>query len=120
MGQRLDMQERMSVMSKLDKVQKYVEKGKEAGLLKLIHDKDKSVRLAAIEGMGKIGRDDSFNNLVTMLSDDDADIRAASADALGVLKNSHADAHLRYRLGIEKDAKVVEAIKKAVASLPRD
>lgn len=105
-------------MSKLDKVQKCVEKGKEAPLIKLAKDKDKAVRLAAIEAMGKIGKDDSFNMMVPdMLTEEDPDIRAAAATALGVMKNPHASAHLRYYLEREKDSKVVEAIRGAIAAL---
>ena len=39
-------------MSKLEKVEKAIEKGKEAALIKLAQDKDEEVRLAAIAGMG--------------------------------------------------------------------
>ena len=90
-------------MSKLDKVTKLVEKGKEAPLIKLAGDKDKEVRLAAIEAMGRIGKDDSFNAMVPdMLTDEDPDIRAAAATALGVM---------------EKDEKVVAAMKAAITNL---
>ena len=59
-------------MSKLEKVEKAIEKGKEAALIKLAQDKDEEVRLAAIAGMGKIGKDDSFNFIVPdMLTNDD-------------------------------------------------
>ncbi len=105
-------------MSKLDKIQKDIEKGKESALIKLASDKDKEVRLAAIAGMGKIGKDDSFNAMVpSMLIDEDPDIRAAAATALGVMKNAHASAHLRYYLEREKDEKVVAAIRSAIAAL---
>lgn len=105
-------------MSKLDKIQKDIEKGKEAPLIKLASDKDKEVRLAAIAGMGKIGKDDSFNIMVPdMLTDPDPDIRAATAAALGEMKNAHASAHLRYYLEREQDAKVVAAIRAAIAAL---
>ena len=58
-------------MSKLEKVEKAIEKGKEAALIKLAHDKDEEVKLAAIAGMGKIGKDDSFNAIVPdMLTDE--------------------------------------------------
>ena len=103
-------------MSKLEKVEKAVEKGKEAALIKLAHDKDEEVKLAAIAGMGKVGRDDSFNAIVPdMLTDDDPKVRAALA--LGEMNNEHASAHLRYYLEREKDATVIEAIKKAISSL---
>lgn len=105
-------------MSKLEKIQKDIEKGKESALIKLSKDKDKEVRLAAIAGMGKIGKDDSFNAMVPdMLTDEDPDIRAATALALGVMKNAHASAHLRYYLEREKDEKVTAAIRTAIASL---
>lgn len=105
-------------MSKLDKIQKCIEKGKESPLVKLSADKDKEVRLAAIAGMGKVGKDDSFNAMVpSMLIDEDPDIRCAAAAALGEMKNPHASAHLRYYLERESDEKVKSAIKSAIASL---
>ncbi len=107
-------------MSKLDKVQKYVDKSKEAGLIKLANDKDKEVRLAAIAGMGKIGKDDSFNVLISMMADPDPDIRAADAAALGAMKNEHADAHLRHRLELESDARVTQAIKDALLNIRKN
>ena len=58
------IQEVNHTMSKLDKVTKAIEKGKEAALIKLAGDKDEEVKLAAIAGMGKIGKDDSFNIIV--------------------------------------------------------
>ena len=108
-------------MSKLEKVEKAIEKGKEAALIKLAYDKDEEVRLAAIAGMGKIGKDDSFNAIVPdMLTSDDAKIRAAAAEALGVMNNEHDSAHLRYYLEREKDPTVVAAMKKAISSLSND
>ena len=105
-------------MSKLDKVTKAIEKGKEAALIKLAGDKDEEVKLAAIAGMGKIGKDDSFNFIVPdMLTSDDPKIRAAAASALGEMENEHASAHLRYYLEREKDATVITAMKNAIAAL---
>ena len=105
-------------MSKLEKVEKAIEKGKEAALIKLAHDKDEEVKLAAIAGMGKIGKDDSFNAIVPdMLTDEDPKVRAAAAEALGVMKNEHANAHLRYYLEREKDPAVIAAMQGAIASL---
>lgn len=105
-------------MSKLEKVEKAIEKGKEATLIKLAHDKDEEVKLAAIAGMGKVGKDDSFNAMVPdMLTDSDPKVRAAAAEALGVMQNEHASAHLRYYLEREQDATVIASIKKAISSL---
>lgn len=105
-------------MSKLDKVEKAIEKGKEAALIKLAGDKDEEVKLAAIAGMGKIGKDDSFNAMVPdMLTDSNPKVRAAAAQALGVMKNEHASAHLRYYLEREQDPSVVAALKGAISAL---
>ena len=105
-------------MSKLEKVEKAIEKGKEKALIKLAQDKDEEIKLAAIAGMGKIGKDDSFNAMVPdMLTDGDPKARAAAALALGEMKNEHASAHLRYYLEREKDPSVINALKKAISNL---
>ena len=104
-------------MSKLEKVKKYVESKKEGKLLKLVHDKDQQVRLAAIEGLGKVGKDDGFNALITLIADEDEKVRAASTRALGELGNEHAVAHLVYRMEHETGSEVVEAIKNAISLL---
>ena len=105
-------------MSKLGKVEKAIEKGKENVLIKLAQDKDEEIRLAAIAGMGKIGKDDSFNFIVPdMLTNDDPKIRAVAATALGEMDNEHASAHLRYYLEREKDPTVVTAMKNAISAL---
>ena len=92
-------------MSKLEKVEKAIEKGKEAALIKLAQDKDEEVRLAAIAGMGKIGKDDSFNFIVPdMLTNDDPKVRATAAEALGNMER-------------EKDPTVIAAMRNAIAAL---
>lgn len=103
--------------NKLEKVASAIEKGKEGALLKLAQDKDKNVQLAAIAGLGKVGKDDGFNLMVPLLTAEDADLRAAAASALGEMRNEHASAHLRYHLESEKEAKVKEAMKEAITKL---
>ena len=98
-------------------MKKYVESKKEGKLLKLVHDKDQQVRLAAIEGLGKVGKDDGFNALITLIADENGTIRAASARALGELGNEHAGAHLVYRMEHETDQAVISAIKNAISTL---
>lgn len=104
-------------MGKLEKIEKYVQKGKEEALIKLVHDRDKAVRIAAISGLGKAGKNDACNVLITLMLDDDPEIRAASATALGVLGNPRAHTLLMHHLGTEKDAHVIVAIKSAVGKL---
>lgn len=104
-------------MGKIESIAKNVEKKKEAPILKLIGSKDKSVQLAAIEALGKVGKDDSFNALIVRLTDDDADIREAAAKALGAMGNDHARAHLQHALSKENNAKVEAALKHSIEQL---
>lgn len=104
-------------MGKLENIAKYVEKGKEPKIIKLLGSKDKEVQLAAMEALGKMGKDEGFNALIVRLSSDDADIRAAAAAGLGAMGNDHARAHLTHLLETEKDEKVIAALKKAIEGL---
>ena len=104
-------------MSKLDKIEKYVQGRKEGKLIHLLRDKDEQVRLAAIRALGKVSKDDGFNALITLIADDDPKTRAASAKALGELENEHAVAHLVYRLEHETDPEVVKSMKGAITAL---
>ena len=104
-------------MSKLDKVKKYAEKGKEDKLIALANDSDKEVRIAAIHGLASIGKEDSFNALIHMMDDSDTDIKISVIEALGNSHSSYADTHLRYALAHETDAKIQDAIRKALAAL---
>lgn len=104
-------------MSKLLKIEKCVQKGKEAELLKMLQDKDRAVRIAAIAGMGKIGKEDSRNALVSLLNDSDWEIRAESAKALGHIGDEHVVTHLRYLLSHETDERVKAEISHAISNL---
>lgn len=104
-------------MGKMEKIEKYIAKGNEGKLLKLINDKDMDVRLAAIDGLSRIGQDGAFNALIAMLTDDNAAVRAAGARGLGQMKNEHAKAHLAHRLELEKDESVLASLKAAIAAL---
>lgn len=106
-------------MSKLAKVEKLIEKGKEDGLLKLVNDKDAEVCLAAIAGLGKVGQEAGANALITLLHSADAAVRRASAEALGNLGVARADAPLSHAMDIEKDPEVAKAMHNALANLKK-
>ena len=105
-------------MSKLNKVEKCIEKGKDEELVKLAQDKDLEVRLAAIAGLGKMsGKDSASNALISMMTDAEPKVRAACAAAMGELRVDRADTHLRYHLEREKDPQVIEAMEQALSAL---
>lgn len=99
------------------KNRKMCSKGERGELVKLVHDRDKNVRLAAIAGLGRAGKDNACNVLITLLLDDDPEIRSASASALGDLGDPRAHTLLMHHLGVEKDERVAAAIKDAVGKL---
>lgn len=106
-------------MSKLIKIQKYIEKDKESSIIKMLKDKDKEVRIAAIDGLSKIGKDDSCNELVPLLHDDDPDIRTHAAKTLGIIGSDHTATHIRYRLEHETDDTVKAALSEALDELKK-
>ena len=106
--------------SKTDKIKKYTEKKNEKGLIELAKDKDKQVALAAIDALGHVGTDDGFNFLVPLLSNADADYRAAAARAMGELGNIHGRAHLSNRRKVEQDENVKKAIIEALGKIKDD
>ncbi|MCD7842738.1 MAG: HEAT repeat domain-containing protein [Lachnospiraceae bacterium] len=105
-------------MGKIDKVAKLVEKGKTDKLIALAQDKDKEVRLAAIEGLGQVPQtEDSQNVLIRMEEDPDPEIRKAIIKTLGLSGDSYVITHLRLSLSHEKDESVVAAIREALAKI---
>ena len=101
----------------INKVNRAIEKNNEQTLLKLANDKKKEVQLAAIKGLGTVAGDDSNNFFSFFLRSADADIREASATALGNQGYSHAHEFLSHQLKNEKDKKVAAALSEAMKKL---
>ncbi|MDO4339990.1 MAG: HEAT repeat domain-containing protein [Eubacteriales bacterium] len=105
-------------MSKLEKIRKYVEKGKADKLIAITHEKDKEIRIAAIEGLGDlIGSEKALNTLVAMLDDQDADIRRAVVHALGKSEGSYVETQLQYCLSHEKNETVLETARESLTKV---
>lgn len=102
-------------MGKLEKIEKYAKKGNADKIVKLAGDKDKEIRMAAIEGLGEvISNEKALNTLVSMMKDEDADIRRAVAAALGKSEGSYVETQLRFCLSHEKDERVLETAKESL------
>ncbi|MCD8096736.1 MAG: HEAT repeat domain-containing protein [Lachnospiraceae bacterium] len=100
-------------MAKIDKISRYVKKAKTAKLRAIaLFDGDISIRLAAIEGLGKLAESEAVENaLISMLGDNDPDIRAAASSALGNARSSYACVQLEHYYENEKDEKVLDAAR---------
>lgn len=104
-------------MSKLAKIEKCIAKGKSADLVKLLDDKDQEVCIAAINGLGQIGKEDASNVLITLLSDDSPAVRKAVAHALGIIGDDHTATHLNYRNERETDEEARKELHDALGKI---
>lgn len=103
--------------NKMSKVTHAIEKGKASALADLVHDKDEAVRLAAIDGLGKIKSNDGVNPLVNLLHDSSAAVRGHAAAALGEIGDTHSKAHIAFASEKETDPKAKEAMVQALGKL---
>ena len=97
------------------KVERAIAKQKFEPLKKLADGRDESLKVEAIEAMGKIPGEDAFNYLTAALRGPSPSIRSAAAVGLGALKEPKAYAFLDHRLHQEPDEAVCEKIRNAMA-----
>lgn len=99
-------------------IQRCIEKKKVNPLIRIIKkSKNKSDRIAAILGLGKIHDASGFSELVFYLNDPDTEIRRAVAQALADLGDGHAKAHLDFAWKKEEDPITAEALHQAMISI---
>ena len=103
--------------NKLGKVSKAIEKGKADVLVGLLQDKSEEVRLAAIDGLGKVKSADGVNPLVNLLHDTSAEVRKHAALALGAIGEAHAKAHINFACEKETDPAAKAAMQQAMNML---
>ena len=103
--------------NKASKIEKAVKKGVGTSVVKLIKDPDMTVRLAAIDAMGATRCHAASNDLINMLQDPDAKVRAHVAGALAGIGDVHAKAHIANASSVEKDPDTKAAMVKAIAAL---
>jgi len=99
-------------MGKIDKISRYAAKRKSGKLRTLAYDSDKAVRMAAIEGLGKVADDTSAENaLVMLLGDSDCEITDAAAAALENFSSNYARVQLEYYYAKKKDKVALETLR---------
>ena len=103
--------------NKTAKINKAIEKGKVDVLIGLVHDKDESVRVAVIDGLGKVKSADGVNPLVNLLHDTSAEVRKHAALALGAIGEAHAKAHINFACEKETDPAAKAAMQQAMNML---
>ncbi len=106
--------------NKLEKIDKLVAHQKAEALVALGNDKNKEVRLKAIDGMGKVGGDSCYNMLVSLLRDGEPAVRAAAATAMAQMGQARARGHIEHQMEQEKDASVQAAMRAALGKIHGD
>ena len=103
--------------NKLSKVEKAIDKRKIDKLAELMMDKDEAVRLAAIDGLGKLKAEDMVNPIITLLRDPSPAVRVHAAQALCQIGDPHSKAHIVHAAQAEKDEAVKAEMVRAEAQL---
>lgn len=102
----------------MKKIERCKAKNNGEKLASLGEHKKKDVRLAAIDAMGCIGKnEEAYNALVTSVHDADAEIRAHAIESLGKMGDLKARAHIEHQSKIEKNQEVLSSIAKALQML---
>ena len=96
--------------SKLDKIEKYAQKGNAEKLKGMVGDKKPEVRLAAIDVLGRCSDEVAFNTLTTLINTPDAETRIHVVRALAATKQPKVRAFLEHREDLETDQKVKAVI----------
>ena len=100
-----------------EKIEKAVSKKKVPVLIKLADGKDKALALEAIEAMGRVETEETFNYLTGMLRHDDSQVRIAAARGLGLLKSSKSRAFVEHRMAAETDPEAKRAMIEALGKI---
>ena len=103
--------------AKLKSIEHAIEKKDVRELLDYAVSTDKSIRLKAVDGLGKVGGEGAFNLLVPMLRNTDVECRSAAAKALGNLGDARALAFIYDRMEREEEESVKEILLNSMAQL---
>lgn len=105
-------------MGKLEKIEKFADKGKVDKILPFLQDADRQVSLRAIQTLGKFtSQMDVMGALAGMMDDGDVVQRKAAAAAFASAEGSYAESVLTHQIEKEKDAGVLEVIRESLAEI---
>lgn len=104
----------MSNQKEAAKIEKFVEKRKSGPIIKLMGKADSEVLVAALEGLGKIADEDSFNQITRYLEHEDAKVRVAACKAALVVNTEYMKTRVRHQLMAESDADAKKQIQDAM------
>ena len=83
-----------------------------------VQSSDPSVRIAALDGIARIGGFNAFHPIVGQLSSSNADVRIAAAEALVTLGDPRGRTYLMYYMEEDPSPEVREAMNAALGKMP--
>ncbi|MBQ2956615.1 MAG: HEAT repeat domain-containing protein [Clostridia bacterium] len=103
--------------SKLKDIGKAVRKKNLNSLKAYAQSQDVEIRVAAIEGIAKVGGNDAFQALVMQLNCTNPDVRIAAAKALSDLGDARSRSFILHYMESDPDSRVRSAMRKALSGL---
>lgn len=105
---------------KLSRIKRLSEHKHCAGILSCCKDEDPQVRIAAAEGLAKVGTDECNNALINMLRDKDIQVKTAAVKALGEIREFHSSAFISHEMEESKDEAFIAACRQALSAIHED
>lgn len=101
----------------LKKISKLAAKGKAAKIVPYLESEDTEVVKFAITALAPLEDEDARNSILRMLDDPRAEVRSATAKAMGTIGVEYSKTHLQHRYGEETDEQVKADILEAIQSI---
>lgn len=81
------------------------------------HSRKPAKRAAAATALGKIRKDESFNQLTIMLRDSDLTVKTAAVNALSDMGRKNASEYIRHQMDTVKDPDFENVCKAALVNI---
>lgn len=106
----------MNDQKEIEKIKKLTEKKKTAPVIKMMGKADSDVLVVALDALGKIGDEDSFNMITHYLEHEDAKVRVAACKAALVIDTEYMKTRVRHQLMVETDPEAKKQMQEAMNS----